>query len=267
MITALRAQLIVLNRRTLVFGTAAATAFVAVLGTAVGYLALGGDGRVGGPLSHIGAGRTSTIDLLQSTSGWVEGVRGMVPLIGAIALVVAALSIAEEYSHGTWRNLLVRHPDRRSLLLGKMAALALVGTAVATFAVVVGAAVSFPLAWINDIDTSAWLTTNGVGALATTVGWVALATLFFATFGAGLAVWFRSPAPAVGIGLGWALLGEQLVGALTSLGDWLPSSLASGLTQGTLDTSNVIGAIALLAWTAALTVAAAVLFAAREPRL
>jgi ABC-type transport system involved in multi-copper enzyme maturation permease subunit len=77
-------------------------------------------------------------------------------LLGAIALVMCAGTLAADYSQGTWRNLLVRQPGRLRLLAGKwLALLGLVGAAglVATVAAVVAALVVAPS---QGIDTADW---------------------------------------------------------------------------------------------------------------
>ncbi len=144
-----------------------------------------------------------------------------------------AISIAGEYSQGTLRNLLVRQPRRVRLLAGKLLALAGFTTIAIVAAEVVAVATAFALAPSQDVATTAWFTSAGWAALGTGFANLLLATLGWGLLGALLALLLRSPAPAVGVGLAYAIPFEELVTAAWSSGErWLPGQLLGVLADG-----------------------------------
>lgn len=259
MITALRAELVLLTRRGILVGGGLATMVLAVLGTAVGFLTEGdGGGPMGGDRA---AGTASTgTAALETASGIVDGITNTTGLLAVVTLVIAVLAVANEYSHGTLRNLLIRHPNRPSLLGGKLLGIALAATAAAATATVVAIIAAFGFAAANGVDTAAWTTAAGASAVFEAFGTLTLVNLTAACIGATLAVVTRSPAPALGIGIGWVLLGEQLVGSLASASDWLPIHLAEQVGAGV--TAATVAA--LTAWAALLIGGAMWLFTTRD---
>ncbi len=260
MIAAMRSELIKLSRRTSMIGTGLATIAIAGLGTVVPYLTDTSGG--GGPLART-SGATGPA-ALATASGSVQGVVDVSKLLGVVVLVLAALAVTNEYTYGTLKNSLVRHPDRPSLLRGKIAAIALNATALAVLAVVAGFVVSLIAGSINGTDMSAWTSAAGLGEIASALGAVLVSNLTFACLGVTLGVLLRSPALAVGIGLGWILIGEQLVGSLTSFSDWLPGQLVSGLGSGTTDIGLASGLIGVTVWIVGLVLIATAVFTTRD---
>lgn len=231
-----------------VFG---ASALVAVLTTVVGIA--GATGTYSGAESR-GPG-LPTVAELTSSGGSVVGLASAGELLGAIALVVCAGTLAADYSQGTWRNLLVRQPGRLRLLAGKwLALLGLVGAAavVATVAAVVAALAAAPS---QGIDAAAWTTSSGLADMASAAGNTALAMAGYGTVGAALAILLRTPVAAIGVGLAWLIPGEAILSAAIEGADrWLPAQLLAAVIEGGNDT--------VASGTALLTLAAYLLFAA-----
>lgn len=188
-------------------------------------------------------------------------------LLGVVVLVLAALSVANEYTHGTLKNLLVRHPNRATLIGGKFSALAINAAALALWASIVGVATSFVLGPLNDVDIAQWTSTSGLASVTTTAVSLLLSNLAYASIGALLAVILRAPANAIGIGVAWVLLGEQLIGSLVDavvdVSAWLPGTLASGLV-GDSELGTMSSTLALAAWATTLVAIAITAFTRRE---
>ncbi|GLZ31652.1 hypothetical protein Lesp02_38400 [Lentzea sp. NBRC 105346] len=140
-------------------------------------------------------------------------VRGLPMFGGAIVLVLAALAVGSGYGWGTWKTTLTAGPRRISAMGGTLAA---VGTIVVvlvalTFVVDFGAALS-----IATMENQSWSmpsfdhVVQGLGAAGLIAG-------MWAAMGVFLGVITRGPALAVGLGLLWSIVAENLlrgVGAL-----------------------------------------------------
>jgi ABC-2 type transport system permease protein len=166
-------------------------------------------------------------------------------LIGVVALGLFAIAIGMEYSTGTLRNLLVRQPDRVRFLAGKLLALGSF-TVLAAIVAYCGALVTaLILVPTHGASTSAWFTGPGIHSLLTTGGNMLLATLAWGILGAVLAILLRSSALAIGVGLAYALVVENLINAAWSdAQQWLPGDLMGIIAQG--GTSSVSYTSALL---------------------
>jgi ABC-type transport system involved in multi-copper enzyme maturation permease subunit len=186
-------------------------------------------------------------------------------MLGVIVLGTVAIAVAQEYTHGTLRSLLVREPRRIRLLAGKLAANLVFVAAGVTVAFAAALATALILGPSQGIDTSAWLGT-GLGQTMSTGGALVLGALGYGVIGCMLGVLLRSPAPAVVVGLAWALPVEGLLSsAWSSLGDWLPfNQLDAIIRQGT-STISYGHALAMgTAYAAAACIAAALLFRRRD---
>lgn len=260
MIAAMRSEFIKLSRRRSLIGTGCATVLIATLGTVVPYLTDTSGG--GGPLART-SGATGPA-AFATASGSVQGVVDVSKLLGVVVLVLAALAVTNEYTYGTLKNSLVRHPDRPGLLGGKITAIALNVAALAVVAVVAGFVVSLIAGAINGVDMSAWTSAAGLGETASALGTVLVSNLTFACLGLTLGVLLRAPAIAIGIGLGWTLIGEQLVSGLTSFADWFPGQLALNLQSGEPDVGIASTLLGLSFWIAGLIAIAMFCFTVRD---
>lgn len=78
----------------------------------------------------------------------------------------------------------------------------------------------------QDIDTSSWLTSDGLSSAASTLGSLGLFTTGWGLFGTALAVITRSVPVGLGIGLLWAGPVENILGDdLTWAAEWFPGLL------------------------------------------
>jgi hypothetical protein len=150
-------------------------------------------------------------DAVADASGWLIGVRGASSLLGIVALVLFASNIGGEYKQGTLRSLLAGEPRRLRLLGGKVVALSsLVAVAVAA-SVVAGLLAAFGFGALFGIDSSAWLSGDGLLAGLQAFVNVTIACIGWGVLGALLALLLRTSAAAIGIGVGYLLVGEALL--------------------------------------------------------
>lgn len=176
----------------------------------------------------------------------VTMVQGMPMFGGALLLILGAVTVGSGYGWGTWKTVFMAGPRRVAALGGTLAtlAVALVGLLVVTFgldlaaAFTVAAAESQPASWPGLADTA-----QGLGAGLLIGGmWLAAGVL--------LGTLARGPALAVGLGLVWALVVENLLrgvagllGPLEAVTDLLPGTAAGSLVgaMGALTQSDPNG--------------------------
>lgn len=174
-----------------------------------------------------------TVAQLSQADGLVHGIVDVSTLFGIVGLALFAGATATEYSQGTLRNLLVRQPGRIKLLCGKFLALASFSLAALILAFAVGVAIAFAVGPGKGVDTSAWTSATGLNDTFQALLHVYLAILVFGLIGTALAVIFRSPAIAIGLGVAYALPGEAIINALWDNGDrWLPVQLLDAVAHG-----------------------------------
>jgi len=252
----IRSEVLKLRRRSLVLGGGGAMAALAAVGAAIAVVA--GGGSRPGP----GSGPAVSAD----ADGLAAAIASPAQLVGAVALCIAAWSVATEYSAGTLRNLLVRMPQRAALLSGKLLA---IGAAVAvgtSIAAVVAGAAALVTAAVHGTSTDAWLSSAGVAAAAEAALRLAAVSVGWALIGATLAVTLRSPTLAIGIGLAYALPFEQLLAAAWSTAAaWLPGQLLTAIAEGgSAATGAVRAAVIFAAYALAALVGAIALFRRRD---
>jgi ABC-type transport system involved in multi-copper enzyme maturation permease subunit len=162
----------------------------------------------------------------------VTMVQGLPMFGGALVLILGALAVGSGYGWGTWKTVFMTGQRRVTALGGTLAALGivLVGLIAATFlvdllaAVSVATAESQPLTWPGLADSAQGL---GAGLLIGAV-WLAAGVL--------LGTLTRGPALAVGLGLVWSLVVENLLrgvanllGPVEAVTDLLPGTAAGSL--------------------------------------
>ncbi len=126
---------------------------------------------------------------------------------GAVALILGALAGGSEYGWNTLKTILTQRPGRLSVLTGKALGL---GAAVAMIALV-----SFATALISSFVLSQASGTPGLWELVRGIGAAWLILGAFVSIGLALGVVLRSTAFAVGIGLIYALVVENMVYGLS----------------------------------------------------
>ena len=171
------------------------------------------------------------IGTVQQASGLMYGLTESIPLLGLVSIVTFSFVMASEYSYGTLRNLLVRQPRRMILLGGSYLALISLMTVAVILAMVAAITAAYLIAPGVGVSTAAW----NVTAIFKVLGDVVLAVIGHGTFGAALAVLFRSPVAAIGVAVGWAVAVENILAATISGSErWLPGRLLSAIaTHGT----------------------------------
>jgi ABC-type transport system involved in multi-copper enzyme maturation permease subunit len=186
----------------------------------------------GGVLGSDGAAAPELLAQIMPDHAPVTLVQGLPMFGGALLLTLGAVAAGSGYGWGTWKTVFTTGPGRRTALAGTLASLGvlLVGLIVATFALdlaaafTVAAAESQPAQWPGLADTAQGLGAGLlIGAMWTAAG-VLLGTLA------------RGPALAVGLGLVWSLVVENLLrgvagllGPLEAVTDLLPGTAAGSL--------------------------------------
>ncbi|HEX7304090.1 ABC transporter permease [Lentzea sp.] len=189
------------------------------------YLALDGD------MSSRGLSQQQMISAMQPENVGAAVVRGLPMFGGAIILVLAALAVGSGYGWGTWKTTLTAGPRRVSAMAGTLGALAVVVVVLVALTFVVDLAAAVTVASLEGWDWSL----PGTAALKALAASVLIAAMWTG-FGVFLGVVTKGPALAVGLGLMWAIVTENLlrgVGALLgpveSLTEVLPGGSAGNL--------------------------------------
>jgi hypothetical protein len=166
-------------------------------------------------------------------------IAGMPMFGGAIMLILGGLAVGSGYGWGTWKTVFTQGPGRLASLGGTLLAIATIvaGTVVATFVVDLGVSVliasaeSQPLAWPSLTDSA-----EAIGSGLLIFGMWAAGGVLVGTLA-------RSPALAVGLGLVWALVVENLLrgvggmlGPVEAVTDVMPGTAAGSLV-GALGTA------------------------------
>ena len=130
---------------------------------------------------------------------------------GAVALTIGALAVGSEYGWDTLKVILTQRPAKLQVLLGKLLAVGAVLAVLTLAALAVGALGSYVVAELQNVPKE-WQPfgklARGAGA-----GWLIMAA--WATLGGLLACLFRGTALAIGLGLAYALVLENLVFGLS----------------------------------------------------
>jgi ABC-2 type transport system permease protein len=244
-----------------------------VFGYLIPYVSYLSDGE-GGP-GFAGAVPPEQILAYILPAGLVSNLLGGFPLFGgAIALIIGALVAGSEYGWGTLKTALTQRPRRLSVYGGKLVTvgIAMLTLVLATFAV--GAVWSGVIASVES-ESANWPSAADL-ARGVASGWLILAT--WSLVGVMLGVLFRGTSLAIGLGLVWVLVIENLMrgvapllGFVESVEKWLPGvnagSLVAALGAATVGeaggtpgvTAAVSGpqaALVLMAYVVALAVAA-----------
>lgn len=156
-----------------------------------------------------------------------------------VIMVLAALAITTEYRFGTIKSTFQAVPNRTSPLVAK-------AIVVGLLAAVIGEVVAFGSFGISKLlRPSAHLALSGSDDWRTVAG-VGLVYLFGALMALGVGLLVRQTAGAVSILLVWALLAENLVRLIPTIGEkiqvWLPFHVADHFIQGDPQGREAIGA-------------------------
>ena len=175
--------------------------------------------------------------------GFLTALASVSTLAGVVMLALWAIATAGDYSTGMIRILVQAQPNRVNLLGGKMLALTLFTLLAALTTTLAVVLVARPLARLQGIETEAWKTDFAQHLVSSYFNF-AVAALVWGLIGLMLAVLTRSSALTIGIGIGYLLVVESLIGIIA------PDSTAY-LPGGTLN-ALVDGGTSQLAWITAL---------------
>lgn len=141
-------------------------------------------------------------------------VQGMPMFGGALMLVLGAMVAGNGYGYGTWKTIYTQGPSRSFVTLGSLAALTVfvVGVLLMTLALFSVCSVGIALTEGETFQGPA------LGELARAFGGGLLVLEMWALAGYFLGTVARGPALSVGLGLVWALVIEQLLRGVGSLG-------------------------------------------------
>lgn len=135
-------------------------------------------------------------------------VAGLLSLFGGpVALILGALAAGSEYGWGTFKTTLTQRPSRLSILAGKLLAVGLILAVYATLALAAGIASSFVIAGLWE-ETVSW---PPVGDFVRALGVIWLVFAAWASVGIFLAMLFQGTALAIGLGLVYGLVVENLI--------------------------------------------------------
>ncbi|HEY6745935.1 MAG TPA: ABC transporter permease subunit [Mycobacteriales bacterium] len=229
MVGIVRSELIRLRRRSVLVGWTGLAVLFTVLVVFVMFQVVdpSGDGATDAP----GVAFPTAAELL-SRSGIMAGLPAASSFLGVVTLSFWALTAAGDSSTGLIRVLVSAEPRRWRLLAGKWVALALVTAAVVAVVVVANLVAAPAAASAGGWSPDAW-GTGLIGVMAKAALDLYLSLLVWGTVGLALAGVTRSAGIAIGVGVGWVLLVEAVITALSSgIGQWLPGTTLTALAGG-----------------------------------
>ena len=230
---------------------------VALIASVVGLVVL--IGLIASITADFAKDDVQTVDLL--------GIAGFAQVF---ALILGVLAVTTEFRHGTITPTLSVAPDRVRLVMAKLVAHVLAGLLLGVLAVGLTTAIVLVVLSSRGIDSGL---TNG--EIAKIVIGLVLATALWAALGVGLGALVRNQVGAIVGALGWALLVENLLTIIPTVGDWVQKYGLNGVTnalsniesQTTGDVlSQAAGGALLLLYTAAFVVAGTLAMRRRDVR-
>lgn len=166
---------------------------------------------------------TPLIQAFSSSVGLITVIGQARSFIIAVSLIIVTVSLAAEWSQGTWRNLLVREPNRLILLSGKMLALVLFVLLSMTLTLVGSSALILVVAHAQGVQTAAWTSSVGLRDWLAFFGNEVLCLVGISLLGLLIAVLTRSVGVAVGVALAYVLVPEGIVAMVWRQGSqWFP---------------------------------------------
>lgn len=159
-------------------------------------------------------------------------VQGMPLFGGALLMILGALTIGSGYGWGTWKTVFTAGPRRSTALGGTFATLAIAAVVLVTVTFGVDLSASYVVAAVEHQSA----TFPALADLSRDYGAALLISLMWMFAGALLGTLTRGPALAVGLGLVWALVVENLLrgvanllGPLKIVTDWMPGTGAGSV--------------------------------------
>ncbi len=203
MIAALRSEWLLLNRARLWVALGVTTIAFSVVATALSVAA-----AEPGPAR----GRGISSDVLTGAGGATAAVIYAVGFGSILMLAAFTSTAANEFTRGTFRAAVVKHPDRGTLVGGKVLARTGVAALMMAAAVVAGSVTAALVAPSQDISTAGWFGLDGLGQAAGDYVRLVVWVLGWAVIGTTIAVLVRSTPIALGIAVLWFGPIENVIG-------------------------------------------------------
>ena len=203
MIAALRSEWLLLNRARLWVALGVTTIAFSVVATALSLAA-----AEPGPAR----GRGISADTLIGAGGATAAVIYAVGFGSILLLAAFTSTAANEFTRGTFRAAVVKHPNRCTLVGGKVLARAGVAALMMAAAVVAGSVTAALVAPSQDIATAGWFGLDGLGQAAGDYVRLVVWALGWAVIGTTIAVIVRSTPVALGIAVLWFGPIENVIG-------------------------------------------------------
>lgn len=185
----------------------------------------------------------ATVAEIAEPGGFLTALGTISTLAGVVLLTLWAIATARDYSTGMIRILVQTQPDRVKLLGGKIVALALFTLLATLTTILTVMLVARPLARLENIDTEAWRTDFAPHFFSSLFNF-SIAGLVWGLIGLALAVLTRSSELAIGIGIGYLLVVENLIGLIAPDATvYLPGGTLNALVSG--GTSELAWGLAL----------------------
>jgi hypothetical protein len=229
-------------RRRFVAITLAVVVAVAVGGTAISIISAESTGG--------GTGSFLAVPQLSEAGGGTAVLGQTAAFTYVFLLAVFIAAVAQEFTRGTFRTMLLHQPARTPLLWGKVSVLVVYTIAASVVAGVVCWVTARLIAPSQGIDTSAWTSLDALGAAATDLGRVALFVAGTAIFATTIGVLARSVPIGVGAALIWSGPIENIVGDSWSGAEhWFPGLLLRSIVApGSTSTSTARAVTTLAAY-------------------
>ena len=224
MINVILAESRKLRRPTLILSTLAVVTALSGLFTSIVFLNVNSG-------HNAKRGESITAHQLSEATGMIYGFKLVGFLLGIVALCIFASQTAQEYTHGTLRNLLVRQPARMKILAGKFVAMSIFAAIMVLFAAVITISLSYFLASGAKVETSSWSIGSHIFFQAAIN--IYFSTILYGTLGMILGLLLRSPISAISVGVIWSLILETILSAsLPKSAKWLPGQNISNIADG-----------------------------------
>jgi ABC-type transport system involved in multi-copper enzyme maturation permease subunit len=179
-----------------------------------------------------GGSRAVLLSQMMPDQAPITLVQGMPMFGGALLMILGALTVGNGYGWGTWKTVFTTGPSRITALGGTLLAIGSVVAGLIVLTLGLDLAASFLVAAVEH-QPAAWPT---VTALAEGYGSALLIGCMWTAAGVLLGTLARGPALAVGLGLVWSLVVENLLrgvavllGPLRVFSDVLPGTAAGSL--------------------------------------
>jgi len=162
-----------------------------------------------------------------------QTITGGTPMFGgALMMVLGAMVASSGYGWGSWKTILTQGPSRVAVAVGSLLSLTAVVAVTVLASVVLALGISTSLALVEGVD----VVLPSVADLGQGVGVAFLVLLMWALFGYLLGTVLRGPALAVGLGLVWSLVVENLLRGVGNLLSWVETltTVLPGTAAGSL---------------------------------